>query len=212
MHCLASFCSPLLAVVALVRVWTAPPRIKGTSGCSWHCDERLRTGDGDLVVHRIERGSGSRDEGAVVVVFHGYGAHARFPTVRYAAELLAGQGHIVYALDFPGHGASPGTRGLIRSSAQLTAIGRSMARWAREQQPERKLALVGSSMGGAIALNVCRCEPDIVATCVLAAPMLGIAPPSLPPVWQQNLLWGLAQLVPSAAVLPQSNQNDLSQQ
>ena len=175
-------------------------------------DVCLSTEDGELAVHRFERATGSSPSGAVVVVFHGYGAHARFPTVRYAAELLALQGDVVYSLDFPGHGASPGTRGLVRSSEQLTTIGRAMARWATAAQPGRALVLFGSSMGGAIALNVCRREPGIVATCVVAAPMLGIAPASLPPVWQQNLLWGLAWLAPAAAVLPQANQSDLSQQ
>jgi len=143
-------------------------------------DARLCTADGDLAVHRFERAAGTSPNGAVVVVFHGYGAHAHFPTVRYAAEVLAAAGNVVYCLDFPGHGASPGTCGLVRSSEQLTTIGRAMARWATEQQPDRALALFGSSMGGAIALNVCRREPDIVATVVVAAPMLGIAPASLP--------------------------------
>ena len=175
-------------------------------------DARLCTADGDLAVHRFERAAGTSPNGAVVVVFHGYGAHAHFPTVRYAAEVLAAAGNVVYCLDFPGHGASPGTRGLVRSSEQLTTIGRAMARWATEQQPDRALALFGSSMGGAIALNVCRREPDIVATVVVAAPMLGIAPASLPPVWQQNLLWGMAWLAPAAALLPQANQTDLAQQ
>ena len=87
-----------------------------------------------------------------------------------------------------------------------------MALWARKQQPGRKLALVGSSMGGAIALNVSRREPSIVAACVLVAPMLGIAPENLPPAWQQTLLRGLAWAFPSLQALPQSNQNDPSQQ
>ena len=52
--------------------------------------------------------------GAAICVFHGYGAHAAYPTCRYAAELLAAAGHVVYGLDLPGHGESPGVRGLIR--------------------------------------------------------------------------------------------------
>jgi alpha-beta hydrolase superfamily lysophospholipase len=57
-------------------------------------------------------------------------AHGAYPTVRYPAALLAAAGHIVYALDFPGHGESPGTRGLIRAPQHLTADAVALAQWA----------------------------------------------------------------------------------
>jgi len=57
-------------------------------------------------------------------------AHGAYPTVRYPAELLASAGHVVYALDFPGHGESPGTRGLIRSPHDLTNDALALAQWA----------------------------------------------------------------------------------
>lgn len=55
----------------------------------------------------------------VAVVYHGFGAHSLYPTVRYASSLLAENGILVYGLDFPGHGASPGKRGLLTSVDDL---------------------------------------------------------------------------------------------
>ena len=66
-------------------------------------------------------------------------------------------------------------------------------------------------MGGAIALNVCRKCPELVAAAVLVAPMLGIPERSLPPAWQQSVLRGLACVVPGAAVLG-TNASDPAQQ
>lgn len=43
-----------------------------------------------------------------VVVFHGLGAHARFPSVALAAELLVQKSYRVCAVDFPGHGKEDG--------------------------------------------------------------------------------------------------------
>lgn len=50
----------------------------------------------------------------LVVFYHGFLAHGRYPTVRYAAEWLAtNHQYIVVAADMPGHGQSAGLRGYL---------------------------------------------------------------------------------------------------
>jgi hypothetical protein len=68
----------------------------------------------------------------IAVVYHGFGAHSLYPTVRYASSLLAESGLLVYGLDLPGHGASPGRRGLLTSVEDMIDDGMAVARYAVE--------------------------------------------------------------------------------
>jgi alpha-beta hydrolase superfamily lysophospholipase len=120
----------------------------------------------------------------LVVIFHGLGAHARFPTVRVAADLLASHGFVVCGIDFPGHGASEGLRGYIPDAECLIVDGRARSGsnhlrapfvaplaaaankigWCARRlaayrasvaaHPDLPTFLLGSSMGGAIAVGV----------------------------------------------------------
>jgi len=111
----------------------------------------------------------------IAVVYHGFGAHSNYPTVKYASSLLAESGLFVYGLDLPGHGASPGTRGLLTGVDDLIEDGVAVAKYAKEDCGEDlPLFLVGSSMGGAIALAVANRLPEIVKGVVMLAPMLSL--------------------------------------
>jgi alpha-beta hydrolase superfamily lysophospholipase len=147
-------------------------------------------------LHRWTPGSTPR---AVVVLYHGLGAHAQFPTVRHAAELLSEHGFAVLALDMPGHGASAGERGLLASAGAVEDIGLLVARHAADAHPSLPLFLMGSSMGGAIALAVSRRSPG-VAGVVLLAPMLMLDTP----LWLGYVLALAACLAPSLAAIPSS--------
>lgn len=129
--------------------------------------------------------------------------------------MLAAAGHVCYSLDFPGHGASPGVRGLVREPAHLTDDGLVITKFAHSQHPSLPLVLFGTSMGGAIALNVARrCSKEQspkISTCVLCAPMLGIAQQNIPPPWQVTALRFLTAVAPSLALLS-SNATDNSLQ
>ena len=103
------------------------------------------------------------------------GAHSNYPTVKYASSLLAESGLLVYGLDLAGHGASPGTRGLLTGVDDLVEDGVAVAKHAKEDCGEDlPLFLVGSSMGGAIALAVANRLPEIVKGVVMLAPMLSL--------------------------------------
>jgi len=111
----------------------------------------------------------------VAVVYHGFGAHSNYPTVKYASSLLAESGLLVYGLDLPGHGASPGTRGLLTGVDDLIEDGVAVAKHAKKDCGEDlPLYLVGSSMGGAIALAVANRLPETVKGVIMLAPMLSL--------------------------------------
>ena len=156
----------------------------------------------------------------VAVVYHGFGAHSLYPTVRYASSLLAESGLLVYGLDFPGHGASPGKRGLIKSVDDLIDDGIAVALHAKTDSSKRgdykqlPLFLVGSSMGGAIALAVANAindsVNDTVNGVVMLAPMLSLSVGSTArkALGWLNTLVPTVPLIPSAATSPEMQYRD----
>jgi acylglycerol lipase len=144
--------------------------------------------------------------GPLVVVYHGFLAHGQYPTVRYAAELCASQleGATVVAPDMPGHGDSDGPRGYLPSAtALITSFGQGVLQTARDRfGASRPILLVGSSMGGTIALQVALREAaGAVAGVVLLAPMLKLSVSDL----EWSLLSGLAAVIPTWQVIPSSS-------
>jgi len=138
---------------------------------------------------------------AVVVVFHGFLAHGLYPTVRYASKLLNKDNYAVIAPDFPGHGKSPGMRGYLPSYSTLIADAVTVAKHAGEIYPNIPLFLVGSSMGGCIALHTALELADTVAGVVLLAPMLALSVSPLEHTALQCLSW----IVPTLQVIPSSS-------
>ena len=152
----------------------------------------------------------------VVVVYHGFGAHSLYPTVRYASSLLAESGLLVYGLDFPGHGASPGTRGLLTGVKDLITDGIAVAKHAKADSSknieggELPLFLVGSSMGGAIALSVANRIPDTVQGVVMLAPMLSlhVGCSARVALGVLSTIMPTVPLIPSSATSPEQQYRD----
>lgn len=109
---------------------------------------------------------------AVAVIFHGFAAHANYPTVKYAIETLCSAGFACACLDLPGHGESEGARGFIDSSDAVVSDGVATVDAAMGMFPGLPILLVGSSLGGAIAVRVSVERP--VSGLILLAPMLAI--------------------------------------
>uniref|UniRef100_A0A7S2QZE9 Serine aminopeptidase S33 domain-containing protein n=1 Tax=Eucampia antarctica TaxID=49252 RepID=A0A7S2QZE9_9STRA len=153
----------------------------------------------------------------VVVIFHGLGAHAQFPTVKYLAILLARHSFIVYGMDFPGHGESPGLRGYIDSAENLISDGISVTLFAKKMHSQLPLFLAGGSLGGAIALAVTHelhsstyntatgddGGINMLAGLVLMAPMISL--PNNIPKCQICTLTILAKICPKLALFPPSS-------
>jgi acylglycerol lipase len=145
------------------------------------------------------------------VIFHGFLAHGRYPTVRYAAEVCLRNGFAVLSADWRGHGLSPGDRGYLPDRETLVRDAKALVQYAQSLYPNlrEKCFLLGSSMGGTIALSVvtdaeatAKTSPPIpVAGVVLLSPMLQLNV-STPAQWA---LWTLSLLTPKWQVLPSSS-------
>ena len=171
---------------------------------------------------------------ALAIVYHGLLAHGLYPTVKYAAECLAlssssssssnhNNNHnlVVVSVDLPGHGRADGLRGYLSSADQLLQDAVAICNYARKEflpQGGRggKVFLIGSSMGGTIALNVAsklqstttaagsdddNDDAGVVAGVVLLAPMLRLSVSSL----EHTLLGGLATLFSTWQIIPSSS-------
>ncbi|KAL7479605.1 hypothetical protein ACHAW6_005356, partial [Cyclotella cf. meneghiniana] len=147
-----------------------------------------------------------------------FGAHSQYPTVRYASSLLAKNGFTVYALDLPGHGLSPGTRGYLTGVNDLIEDGVAVARHAKtdaissNNRKSLPLFLLGSSMGGSIALKVAqRLGSDFVRGVVMLAPMLSLKVSNFERLALSflSLILPSMPLIPSSATSPDKQYRDL---
>jgi acylglycerol lipase len=109
----------------------------------------------------------------VVVIFHGLGGHGFFPSVRYLAEILVGEGFIVNVMDFAGHGQSCGLKGYIKSPEILLEDAIHAVKHAKTESPDLPLFFAGASMGGAVALLV-SLQVKQVSGLILLAPMVSL--------------------------------------
>jgi alpha-beta hydrolase superfamily lysophospholipase len=150
--------------------------------------------------------SGTRKRRGVIVLYHGFMAHARYPTVRYAADFLSQHNYAILAADLPGHGESPGLRGSLASADDVIAFGIAVAQHAKNQYALEALFVMGSSFGGNLALHVARHLGSSVVDggVILMAPMLAL---HVSP-WEQNLLRCLAYFLPTLPLIPSKASSD----
>lgn len=87
---------------------------------------------------------------AVIVAVHGMGDYAN--AFGLAGPAFAEAGVAVYAYDQRGHGRSP-HRGLWGGETLLTEDLRTAVRLARAEHPEALVAVIGESMGAAVAMT-----------------------------------------------------------
>lgn len=112
------------------------------------------------------------DAERVAVIAHGLAEHSG--RYEHVAGRLAERGFAVYALDHRGHGHSPGPRANIRRFELVTGDLHRLMETAATEHPGRPLALIGHSMGGAIALGCALSHPGTFRLLVLSAPLLSI--------------------------------------
>ncbi len=133
----------------------------------------------------------------VVVLVHGLHEHSG----RYAhvAQRLARSGYATYAVDQPGHGRSPGTRGGIGSMAASVAGVDEVAALAAARHPGVPLFVYGHSMGGLVAAQYLTGTPSVpVRGAVLSAPALDLGSAT---ALQQRVAPVLGRLLPDLGVL-----------
>lgn len=107
-----------------------------------------------------------------VLVLHGLGSHGAFPTIRLlAAALVSSCCCSVLSLDFEGCGESDGLQGFISDTALITADVRAYA----ESNVSPPRFVLGSSLGGGLALRVALESPSLFCGAVLLSPLVVIA-------------------------------------
>jgi len=172
----------------------------------------------------------------LIVLYHGFLAHGLYPTVRYAAEACLthnsspSQDWAIVSADLRGHGRSVPDEST--ESAQCSVVNNNhqqrgyleyehvipdavaIAQYAQNvlYPTAQKVFLMGSSMGGTVALSVAQQWSTInnhqLAGVILLAPMLQL---SISPMvsW---LLYGLAQVIPTWQVIPSGSSSSSTQQ
>ena len=141
-----------------------------------------RPADADGVVAGAGAIRQLRSRGPAVLLVHGAGDTPQ--TLGYLATHLHGRGFCVHGPLLPGHGRALRDFGAVRADGWLAAV-REEYDALRERHDW--VAVVGLSMGGALAVRLAAERPDIPAL-VLLAPYLAVPPyvqraALLAPVW-----------------------------
>lgn len=135
---------------------------------------------------------------AVILGLHGFNDYSNTFGTFGPGEFFAGQGIAVYALDQRGFGGAPG-RGLWAGDLRMAEDAAATATLLRKRHPGVPLYVLGTSMGGAVAMRMMALpEPPAIDGLILSAPA----------VWGwQNLnrfyaatLWTAARFAPSATL------------
>jgi alpha-beta hydrolase superfamily lysophospholipase len=140
-------------------------------------DIEVRTADGMALKGRWWRRRAPR---AVLVISHGYGEHGG--AYRRVGEAVAERSDIdVIAVDFRGHGRSPGRRGVVRRYDELTGDLLQTLEWASERIPGVRCFVLGHSNGGQVALRAALRDAGRLTGLVLSNPVLRVSV-EVPPV------------------------------
>ncbi|KAK6266539.1 hypothetical protein QUC31_017376 [Theobroma cacao] len=143
---------------------------------------------------------------AMVFFCHGYGDTCTF-FVEGIARKLALCGYGVFAMDYPGFGLSEGLHCYIPSFDRLVDYVIEQYSKVKENPEFRTLPsfLFGQSMGGAVALKVHLKQPNAWSGACLVAPMCKIADDMVPPWIVQQILIGVANVLPKQKLVPQKD-------
>jgi alpha-beta hydrolase superfamily lysophospholipase len=137
---------------------------------------KVRSADGTMLHGRWWCRPGPQ---GIVIVSHGYGEHGG--SYRRVADALGAALDLdVVAIDFRGHGKSPGRRGVVRRYDELNCDLHGALDWAFSNIPDVPLFLLGHSNGGQVALRVALERQTVIAGIIVSNPALRVAMP-IPP-------------------------------
>jgi alpha-beta hydrolase superfamily lysophospholipase len=136
----------------------------------------VRAADGMILRGRWWRRPAPR---GVVIVSHGFGEHGG--GYERISEPLGRLLELdVIAVDFRGHGRSPGRRGVLRRYHDLTEDLLTVLDWVARHQPVRPRFVLGHSNGGQVALHVALRGAGLMDGLVVSNPALRVAMPVAP--------------------------------
>lgn len=112
---------------------------------------------------------------AVMIIAHGVGEHGGC-YADVATSIQASMPDLeILAVDFRGHGLSPGRRGYVDDYRDLIGDLRATLRRIGDRRPDLPIFLMGHSNGGQVALRLAIEEPNGIAGLVLSNPAVKLA-------------------------------------
>jgi acylglycerol lipase len=115
---------------------------------------------------------------AIMLIAHGFAEHSgRYGNV---VNYFVPRGYAVYALDHRGHGKSDGERVQVDDFHDYIIDLKTFFDIVRQKNPEKKIFLVGHSMGSIISLNYCLEYQSELAGLITSGG--GLVRPSEPPM------------------------------
>jgi alpha-beta hydrolase superfamily lysophospholipase len=185
-----------LALAACATPYVQPPLAPGAdfSGPRIAPDAFVVDDGGRLPYRRW----GPAEPRTVIVALHGMNDYSA--AFRLAGPWWAERGVATYAYDQRGFGAAPG-RGLWAGEARMVEDLRAVVALVRARHPNARIAVVGESMGGAVAISAFASDrPPVADQLILLAPAVwGWSSQSLP---NRAGLWVAARLLGDRAVEP----------
>ena len=131
----------------------------------------------------------------VIVIAHGYAEHgARYGNL---VDRLVPLGYAVHTVDHRGHGRSGGPRGMIDRLATVVDDFHQFVARVRARHGERRVKLIGHSMGGAVAFSYALKHQADLSGLILSGPAIGGKVPRA----QGFLLKALSALAPGMGTL-----------
>ena len=113
-----------------------------------------------------------KDTKAVIIAVHGLAEHiGRYKNV---VNYLVPRGYAVYGLDHRGHGKSQGTKGYVDRFDDYIIDLKTFYDMVRKEQPDKKIFMLGHSLGGLIAVDYAIKYQAELAGLVVSAPLLQI--------------------------------------
>ena len=183
----AASCAPVVQVAGKPGAGFTGPRLE---------DDRFVSFDGARLAMTVWPAAGEPD--VVIVALHGMNDYAEAFTL--AAPVWAADGITTYAIDQRGFGRSP-RRGVWPGQRLMTEDLRTLVRVVRARHPKAVLAVVGESMGGAVAISAFASDrpPEADRLVLLAPAVWGW---SAQPLVYRSTLWLGAHLVPGRILTP----------
>lgn len=137
----------------------------------------------------------AKEPRAVIVALHGFNDYSSAFAEPGPGPWFAEHGISLYAIDQRGFGRAPG-RGLWAGGARMAEDATSVVKLVRERHPGLPVYLLGTSMGGAVAMRAMRLQnpPDVDGIVLVAPAVWG---------WRAMndfysvVLWASAHIAPS---------------
>lgn len=143
---------------------------------------------------------------AILVICHGLGEHGeRYQSV---ADYLGDAGYAVFAHDHFGHGRSAGKRGHVERFSRYLDDTYLVVCRAGELYPDKKMFMMGHSLGGLIALSYALRHPDTLDGVIASGPALRVAVPV--PAWKATLGRILSKIVPALSMSNELDPQEIS--